>query len=133
MTRAALFLVPIMAMSAAACVQDTADRDEPVLGVSSERQCFFLREVNGYSQAPDGQRGERIYVDTGPNERFLLETWGSCPELDWTVQLAIDPRFQSGSICSGENVTLIIPNSFASQGDRCTARVLGKVLEEEEV
>mgnify|MGYP006397544135 CR=1 FL=1 len=116
-------------LALAGCAQ-TAAEPEPTPVLSSERQCFFTRQINGYSEAPDGPGGEdRLYVRTGVNDRFLLETFGPCPDLDWSLSIALDTRFSGTSLCSGETVTVLVPQSVGGITDRCTARVLGKVVE----
>ncbi|MCB2065946.1 MAG: hypothetical protein KDE15_04810 [Erythrobacter sp.] len=129
---AAPLLATLLALACAACVTEEAGEQEPIAGLDTERQCFFPNQINGYSEAPDGSRGERIYVRTGVRERFLVETLGSCPDIDWSLQLGIDPRFNTGSYCTGDQITLVVPRSLGGAGpDRCMARVLGRMVDEE--
>jgi hypothetical protein len=100
---------------------------EPVAGISTQRACFFASAIDGYNDAPDGRTGNRFYVDTGPNDRWLLETFGACPELDWTQRIGIDTRGVV-SLCTGDTATVFVPRSFDGPPDRCSARVLGKSL-----
>src|SRR5690606_4875250 len=85
-TRDARMMRPavLVLAGAVACVScaPIEEQAEPIAGLSTDRQCFFSRQINGYGDAPDGPRGDRIYISTGVRERFLLETFGSCPELD---------------------------------------------------
>ena len=130
MNRPLHVLAPVAALACASCVQSEADvTPETAPVVSAERGCFFGRRINGYSEAPDGPGGgDRFYVKTGANERWLLETYGPCPGLDWSLSIALDTRSVS-SVCTGETVTVIVPRSIGGMPDRCTARVLGKVVE----
>lgn len=118
--------------TAAACASCAPVEAEPLAaaaGLSTERQCFFVRQVNGYGQAPDGPRGrERLYVDTGPNDRWLMEAFASCPELDWSQRIALDTRALS-SLCTGDTATVLIPDTLGGRVNRCSVRLLGKVLE----
>lgn len=126
---AALLAGVAASLALVGCAQ-TAAEPEPTPVLSSERQCFFTRQINGYSEAPDGPGGEdRLYVRTGVNDRFLLETFGPCPDLDWSLSIALDTRFSGTNLCSGETVTVLVPQSVGGITDRCTARVLGKVVE----
>ncbi len=129
MLKSVVVLTPLLALAATACVQDGAEPPEPIAGLSTERACFFMSQVNGYNEAPDGPRGDRLYVNVGARDRYLLETMGSCPDLDWSLQIGIDPDHQS-SICTGDTVTLVIPQSLGGIPQRCTARVLGKMEDE---
>jgi hypothetical protein len=126
---AALLGTLAASLALAGCTQGEPEPIEPV-ALSSERQCFFTRQINGYSEAPDGPRGEeRLYVNTGVNDRYLLETFGPCPDLDWSFSIALDARFAGTSLCSGETVNVLVPQSVGGIPNRCTARVLGKVIE----
>jgi hypothetical protein len=126
---AAMMATVAASLALAGCTQGEPEPLEPV-ALSSERQCFFTRQINGYSEAPDGPGGEeRLFVRTGVNDRYLLETFGPCPDLDWSFSIALDSRFAGSSLCSGETVTVLVPQSIGGIPDRCTARVLGKVVE----
>ena len=127
---AATFAAIAASLLVAGCAPSSSE-PEPVLAVSPERQCFFTRQINGYAEAPDGPNGnERLTVDTGGNERFLLEAQGVCPDLDWSRSIGIDTRFSGTSLCSGDTTRLVVPDSVAGFPDRCTVRVLGKVIED---
>lgn len=114
--------------AAAACASCAPVAEEPVAsaGLSTDRQCLFASRINGYSEAPDGPRGERLYVHTGPRDRWLFETFGSCPELDWAHRIAIDTRPVS-NLCTGDTANLIVPRGLGGTPDRCTVRMLGKM------
>lgn len=122
----------VLAMAACAPV-DTPEPDEydaTLANLDTSRACFFTREVNGYSNAPESSAGrERIYIDTGVNERWLLETLATCPELDFSHQVALDTRTAT-SVCTGNLETILVPSVTPGEVDRCPVRVLGRVLEE---
>lgn len=122
------FLAPASALACVSCVQADGEPAEPAPVLSSERACFSSSQINGYSKAPDGPDGDRLYVRTGASERFLLETWGPCPDLDWTFRIAIDSRF-TGNLCTGDTATVFVPSTASGVTTRCTARVLGKVAD----
>ena len=104
--------------------------DATLAGVDTERACFFAREINGFSDAPESHGGrDRLYISTGVSERWLLETWGSCPELDFSLAVGLDAR-GSTSICTGQMETLVVPSTIPDTLDRCPVRVLGRVIEE---
>lgn len=123
-----------VALALAACAPvERAGPDEydaVLANLDTSRACFFTREVNGYSNAPEASPGsERIYIDTGVNERWLLETMGTCPELDFSQRIALDTR-SSTSVCTGNLENLLVPSVTPGDFDRCPVRVLGRVIEE---
>ena len=107
----------------AACdaAADTAD--------NLARSCFFLSQVNGFNDAPDVNTGsDRIIVNVGVRDKYLFETFGSCPDLNWTQSIGFDQR-GPGRICQGLDVDLIVPTSIGPQ--RCPVRMIRKLSEAE--
>jgi len=128
MTRAVPILAAALVLACGACaaVPDAA-ADVPA-DVSTAHQCFFVSQINGYSEAPDGPNGrDRLYVRTGVNDRWLLEPFAGCPNLNWANNIALNTRSFT-TLCTGETAELLVPSGISGGGaDRCTARVLGKV------
>lgn len=131
MPRPILIAAAIAASAAlSACAQTAEEPRTAAPGLSTDRQCFFARQINGYSEAPDGPSGaNRLYVRTGASDRWLLETYGPCPDLDWSFRVAIDTRFAGSSLCTEDTATVLVPRGISGPPDRCTARVLGRVAE----
>ena len=114
-------------LALAACAPVPEPGLETIAGLDTDRACFPTRTVNGFSQAPDApDGGERIYVDTRPNEKFVLEPIGVCQEIDFAMRIAIDNRYGT-SLCTGETTELIVPSSIGPQ--RCTVRVVGRIAD----
>lgn len=89
------------------------------------RSCFFLSQVNGFNDAPDVEPGsDRIIVSVGVNEKYLFETFGSCPDLNWSETIAFD-QTGPGQICNGIDVDLIVPTSIGPR--RCAVRMIRKL------
>jgi len=87
--------------------------------------CFHLSQVSGFNDAPDTERGtDRIYVHAGPGDTYLFETFGSCPDLNWSETIAFDQN-GPGRICRGIDVDLLVPTSIGMQ--RCPVRMITKV------
>lgn len=104
--------------------------DSLLAQLDTSRACFTQREITGYSNAPGGSAGrERIFVNTGRRERFLLETTGPCPDLDFSLRIALDTRTM-GSICTGDFERLIVPSVVPQDFGVCPVRVLGRVPRE---
>ena len=134
MTRSAIAALPLFAaLGLAACVQSTgeapdgADNDTLLAVLDTSRACFTQREIRGYSDAPrsDGA-AERIILDTGLRERFVLETLGPCPDLDFSMRMALAQR-TFGSVCTGDVENLVFPSGTAGADGYCPVRVLGRV------
>lgn len=68
-------------------------------------------------------------MDTGPSEKVLLETVGSCLDIDFAQRIAIDSRFEGPSLCTGDTVNLLVPGGVTGT-DRCLVRVVGTLEEE---
>lgn len=127
-------LVAVCALGLGACVpKDAPQADEATADlaeIDTSLSCFTQREIRSYSRAPDGpSRRERIYLDTGINEKFMLETIGPCPDLDFSLRIALDTR-TAGSICTGDVETLVIPSAIPQEFGQCPVRVLGRLIEE---
>ncbi len=129
MTRTIPFVVAI-ALGVSACAQVEDEPRAPV-SLDTERQCFFTRQIRGYADAPDGPRGQqRFTVDTGPNDDWMFEVLAGCQDLDFSYRIALDTGTQT-SLCTGDTVNLIVPRGLSGPPDRCMARLIGKVVEEE--
>ena len=128
-----LLVIPSAAplvFAAGACAPVENELAELPPNISTARQCFFVDRINGYGDAPEAGNGrERLYVDTGPGGEWLLETFGPCPEIDWSFAIGLDTRLQS-SLCTGETATLLVPQNLDGPANRCTARVLRRVIEQ---
>ena len=134
MTRFAYAAVPMLAaVGLAACVQSTGDgidmaEDDPLLAVlDTSHSCFMRREARGFGDAPGGERRrDRLYLDTGSRERFVVEVQGACPDLDFSNRMAIDSR-TGGSVCTGDVVNLVFASRSAGGDGFCPVRVIGRV------
>ena len=128
MTRAVPILAAALVLACAACAAVPDEAADLPANISTAHQCFFVRQINGYGEAPDGPNGrDRLYVKTGVNDRWLLEPFAGCPSLDWANKIALDTRGFT-TLCTGETAELLVPSGISGHGvDRCTARVLGKV------
>ncbi|MGB3797262.1 MAG: DUF6491 family protein [Alteraurantiacibacter sp.] len=122
------------ALGIAACTPtdapDVAEYDAMLANLDTQRACFSTREIRGYSNAPAGSsRNERILIDAGRNESWLLETTGPCPELDYNMRLALDVR-GTNSVCTGDWENLLVPSGIGGDVGLCPVRILGRVIED---
>lgn len=125
-TAALLTLVATAALAACAPVED-----DPALATTAsaeDRQCFFARQVSSYRDAPEGPGGEqRIYIDVGAADTFLFETFGTCPDIDFTDRVAFE-QSGVGRICDGLDVDLIVSDRDLGPR-RCPLRMISKVAD----
>ncbi|MFN3233199.1 MAG: DUF6491 family protein [Alphaproteobacteria bacterium] len=109
----------------AACAQtDTGTTTQAAATATEGKECFWLREVSGFNRAGRNQ----IFVHTGPNERFLFETLGPCPNLNFSETLAFEQR-GPGQICRGLDVNLIVGGNVGP--GRCPVKMIKKMTKEE--
>lgn len=95
------------------------------------RDCFLARSVTGYRDAPDAENGaEQIYVDVGARDTYLFETFGGCPDLDFSWRIGLRDR-GIGRICRGIDVDLVIPDTTLGP-QTCPVRMIRKLGPEEE-
>ena len=124
---------PLAAITAllASCAPYEDEQYRTAASDADERQCFFVRSVNGFREAPDAEDGsDRIYVDVGASDTYLFETFGSCPELDWSWDVGFDTDGRT-SICNGLDVDLSVPDSTLGPR-RCPVRMVRKLGPEED-
>jgi len=118
---------PVLALAlaamTAACAPMTGPGELAALETASEgRECFFTRNVNGFS-APDD---ETLYLRVGVNDVYQMQMFSPCPDMDWAQGLAVVSR--SGStVCRGMDATIVAPGPFGQQ--RCMVRSVKKLTE----
>ena len=121
----AMAIVAAVLASGCAGANGAADTDMAAArSPDAERSCFWPSAVNGFTDA--GR--DRVYVHTGPNDVYLFEIFGTCPDLNFTEKLALKTR-GSGMVCSGLDVDLIVPSTIGPQ--RCPVRMIHKLSEAE--
>ncbi|MGB3165323.1 MAG: DUF6491 family protein [Alteraurantiacibacter sp.] len=129
MTRFSL-LVALVPLAACTSTPQTevGSEDAFLAQVDISRACFNRREVRGYEAARDasGSR-ERILLDTGLEEIFVLETTGPCPGLDLSLRVALDQR-GIGNICTGDFERIVLPRGQGQDLASCPVRVIGRLV-----
>lgn len=111
-----------------ACAQQQeAGIDQARSATAQDEECFYMSQVSGFNDAPDGATGsDRIYVHAGPDDTYLFETFGSCPDLNFSETIAFDQN-GPGRICRGIDVDLLVPTAIGLQ--RCPVAMISKVEE----
>lgn len=90
---------------------------------SQPQACFHSRNVNSF--APVGDR--KVNLRVGVHDYYQITLLGRCSDLDWTHGIGLEHR-GSNWICSGQDVTVIVPGRL---GDRCPGTDLRKLTPEE--
>ena len=98
----------------------------PAYGDSGPRECFYASHASSFSGGEDG----RIYVRTGVNDVFELQTMGYCPDIDWTHRIGLAPRGGGNRVCTGFDVDLIVEDPVGGP-NRCLVRTVRKLSDEE--
>jgi hypothetical protein len=114
----------VAAMALAGLTATTSASGAEADKVSQPRQCFFARNVNGFSAVDD----KTVNVRVGVRDVYRLELLGPCPDIDWTWELGLKSR--SSTICTGLDADLIVPRNAV--GPRtCPVRTVRKLTPEE--
>ncbi|MEH6676984.1 DUF6491 family protein [Phenylobacterium sp.] len=120
---------PILALAISALTAACAPTADPgrlaTATTSTEgRECFFTRNVNGFS-APDD---ETLYLRVGVNDVYQMQMFSPCPDMDWAQKLAVVSRSGS-SVCRGTDATIVAPGPFGQQS--CMVRSVRKLTDVE--
>lgn len=91
---------------------------------SPPRQCFLARSVTSFKAADR----ENVYVRVGVKDVYAFKLLGPCPDVDWTLQVALVSR-GSDFICSGLDAELVVPSPIGPQ--RCPVQDVRKLTPEE--
>lgn len=104
-----------------ACAPGAAPGELAAEGAATQgRECFFTRNVNGFS-APDA---ETLYLRVGVRDVYQMQMFAPCPDMDWAQRLAVVSRSGS-SVCRGMDATIISPGPLGDQ--RCMVRAVRKL------
>jgi hypothetical protein len=124
-----LLLLLAGATALASCAPSTEIAGSPTQNANARvNRCFNLNDVQNF--AVDSR--DDLYVRSGRDKVFQINTLGGCWDLDSAITLAITPRFfPSSSACVGDSVQVIVP--MASPGNRRCRALVVKALTPEEV
>ncbi len=104
-----------------------ADAGQAVAGQQSRpaRDCFPARSVNGFR--PVGR--EAVDVTVSRNRQYRLTLVGYCPDVDWSLSVALRTRGGSSFICAGLDAELLVPSPTGLQ--RCAVTQVRRLSPEE--
>jgi len=111
----------LSALTLTACAPASAPGElAQTTGATQARECFFTRNVSGFS-APDD---ETLYLRVGVREVYQMQMFAPCPDMDWAQKLAVVSRSGS-SVCRGMDATIISPGPLGEQS--CMVRAVRKL------
>ena len=76
-------------------------------------RCFLASQVNGFTSHGD----ESVDVRVGANRTYRLSLAGPCPDVDWSLRVALRTTGGSSWICQGADAEIIVPSPTGRQ--RC--------------
>jgi Family of unknown function (DUF6491) len=125
--------LPLIAMAFAAgavvFAGAAADAANMAGAASPARTCFYRSQVNRFQNVRDNKQGsDSVIVTVGANRKYLFETLGSCPDIDWANGIGFD-QTGPGQICEGLDVTLVVPSTIGLR--RCPVKMIRQLSEEE--
>jgi len=118
-------LIPASLVAAGLALSSAQAAPATGQAAKAPRSCFFKRELNGWKEAGERQVNLRI----GVRDVYNVALDAPCWNLKWTEHLGVESR-GSNSICTGDLITLIVPDR-ATGPDRCFGRVTARLTPEE--
>ena len=76
-------------------------------------RCFLASQVNGFTSHGD----DSVDVRVGANRTYRLSLAGPCPDVDWSLRVALRTTGGSSWICQGADAEIIVPSPNGRQ--RC--------------
>ncbi len=90
--------------------------------------CFYSRNLSSWSS--DGR--DVVNLRVGVRDFYQLKLLGTCPDLQFAETIGLETRGGSNFICSGLDVTLIVPTGVThTVPQRCVGASLRKLSPEE--
>ena len=87
--------------------------------------CFSARSVSGFS--PVGR--DAVDVTVGVNRHYRLTLGGYCPDVDWSLRIALRTRRGSSFICAGYDAEILTRGPTGLQ--RCSVTEVRRLSPEE--
>lgn len=105
--------VPVL-FAAAALAACSAAPQPGASAVQSQRQCFPASSVSGFTAVDR----DTVRVTTSPSAIYEIEIIGTCPDVDWSQQIAIQSRLGGSRwVCGNQDADLVVPSALGV--DRC--------------
>ena len=118
--------LPIAVAIAAAALTSTA-MAAPASS-HADRACFYSRNLSSWSS--DGR--DTVNLRANVHDFYQLKLLGPCPDLTFAETIGLQTRGGSDFICSGLDVTLIVPSGVTHTiPQRCMGSSLRKLTAEE--
>ncbi|WP_152485876.1 DUF6491 family protein [Euryhalocaulis caribicus] len=102
---------------------DSASGDAPQAAQSAERDCFPVRNVNGFSEVDD----DTVRISVGANDHYEVDVYKTCSQLNWSWNLALESD-TGNFMCAGE----IAPGRIYARGESCDIKEITRVYPDAE-
>lgn len=100
----------------------------PASAATDGKACFFANQLSSWKEAGD----KTVNLRVGVGDIYQLTLIAPCPDLPYAEAVGIETRGGSSTICSGLDVSLVLPRGVAQAGpQRCMAASLRKLTPEE--
>lgn len=107
-------LLLVLAVAAPALAQPSP-AGAPSQGVKPDRQCFFSRQIDNWSEVDD----TIVVVRVGVTRHYRLDLLSPCPELRQTMSLGLVSHRGGDSICTGDTFDLVVTDLSGQGSRRC--------------
>ncbi|MGQ0590026.1 MAG: DUF6491 family protein [Sphingosinicella sp.] len=94
-------------------------------GWSPAGDCFNAGTVNSFT--PEGDRA--VVVRVSRNRQYRLELVGYCPDVDWSLRIALRARGGSNWVCAGGDAEILVPSTTGPQN--CLVTAVNRLTPEE--
>src|SRR5476649_2487808 len=92
------------------------------------KECFFASQLSSWKEAGD----KTVNLRVGVGDVYQLKLIAPCPDLPYAEAVGVETLGGSSTICSGLDVSLVLPHGVAQAGpQRCMATSLRKLSPEE--
>ena len=100
----------------------------PAAAAPAGKACFFASQLSSWKEVGD----RTVNLRVGVSDIYQLRLLAPCPDLPFAEAIGIETQAGSNSICSGLDVSLVLPRDVARSGpSRCMATSLRKLSPEE--
>lgn len=122
---ASLLALPLAVVPGVALPPDAAQFQAAAQSYRPASDCFYARSVNGFT--PVGREAVDVYISR--TRQYRLTLGGYCPDVDWSLRLALRTRGGGSFVCAGGDAEIVVPSAIGVQ--RCLVTDVRRLSPEE--